>query len=98
MAEKIVYQTDHFGWYVGSSVADESPLEPCVFHIPAGCFEDAPPEGPYADDLWPRRILGKWKLVARRVAAEPTPQEKLAAFLSQNPDVAGMVDSTGGSE
>lgn len=98
MAGKTVYQTDHFGWYTGETIADESPLEPGVFHIPAGCFEDAPPEGPHEDGLWPRRVGGKWKMVSRRQAAEPTPQEKPAVFLAQNPDEAGMVDSTGVGE
>ncbi len=39
----IVYQTDHFGYFVGTVVADESPLEPGVFLIPGGAFEAAPP-------------------------------------------------------
>lgn len=97
MAEKIVYQTDHFGWYVGKSIADESPLEPGVFHIPAGCFEDAPPEGPYEEGLWPKRVGSGWALKSRVVEAEPTPAEKLAAFLAQNPDVAGMIDGSSAS-
>lgn len=98
MAEKIVYQTDHFGWFTGKTVADESPLEPGVFLIPAGCFEDAPPAGPHDEGLWPKRAGNGWKLVHRKANAEPTPQEKLAAFLAQNPDVAGMVGGAGVGE
>lgn len=96
MAGKTVYQTDHFGWFTGETVADESPLEPGVFHIPAGAFEDAPPAGPYDEGLWPKRVGSGWKLVQRKVAAEPSPQEKLAAFFEQNPDVAAMV--SGGAQ
>lgn len=43
MKKKIVYQLDCNGIYVGEAYAYESPLEPNVFHIPAGCVEDQPP-------------------------------------------------------
>jgi len=43
MATKTVFQTDPNGWYVGAVQADESPLEPGVWHIPGGCVELAPP-------------------------------------------------------
>lgn len=43
MATKTVYQTDVNGFYIGSTEADESPLEPGVFHIPGGCVEVEPP-------------------------------------------------------
>lgn len=53
MTEKIVYQTDHIGVYTGTAVADESPLEPGVFLLPAGCVEVAPPTiGPYQRGRW----------------------------------------------
>lgn len=39
----IVYQTDAAGYYVGPTVADESPLEPGVYLIPGGCVEAPPP-------------------------------------------------------
>lgn len=41
--EKIVYQTDPNGIYVGATVADEDPLTPGTFLIPGGAYEDAPP-------------------------------------------------------
>jgi hypothetical protein len=41
---KTVYQTSALGVYIGASVADESPLEPGVFMVPAGCVEVPPPE------------------------------------------------------
>lgn len=39
-----VYQTDFNGVYVGDTEADESPLEPGIFHIPRGCVSEPPPE------------------------------------------------------
>lgn len=39
----IVYQTDPEGVYVGTTTADESPLEPGVFLLPGGCVEAEPP-------------------------------------------------------
>lgn len=41
MTTKPVVQLDHDGYFIGSTVADESPLEPDVFLIPARCV-DAP--------------------------------------------------------
>ena len=43
MEIKIVYQTNPLGVYVGTTVADQSPLEPGVFLIPYGCVETPPP-------------------------------------------------------
>ena len=61
MSTKIVYQTDHLGIYTGTTVADESPLEPGVWLIPGGCVEVAPPAVPEKKAaLWDGR---KWQLV-----------------------------------
>lgn len=43
LKQKTVYQLDDNGIYIGETVADESPLEPGVFLIPAGCVMDPPP-------------------------------------------------------
>lgn len=40
---KIVYQLDSNGYSVGVTEADECPLEPGVYLIPAGCVETPPP-------------------------------------------------------
>lgn len=40
---RTVYQTDAAGLFVGEVQARESPLEPGVFMIPAGCVEEPPP-------------------------------------------------------
>lgn len=44
---------------------------------------------------WPRFNGHAWELVnAPTIAIEPTPAEKLAAFLAANPDVAALVSDT----
>jgi hypothetical protein len=40
---KTVYQLDRDGVYLGETIAQESPLEPGVYLMPAGCIEHAPP-------------------------------------------------------
>lgn len=40
---KTVYQTDTFGLFIGEVQARESPLEPGIYLIPAGCVETPPP-------------------------------------------------------
>lgn len=44
MATKPVYQCDADGVYMGEAKAFQSPREPGVFPIPAGCVEVQPPE------------------------------------------------------
>ncbi len=64
----IVYQTNHQGIYLGPVQADESPLEPGEFLIPAGCVEIAPPaipEGSVA--VW---INGSWSVVPAPAVTE----------------------------
>lgn len=46
MDSKIVYQTDEDGFYVGPATADQSPLEPGEWLIPAGCVTVEPPKAP----------------------------------------------------
>jgi hypothetical protein len=43
MNQKQVVQLDQGGYFVGVTTADESPLEPGVFHMPAGTIEATPP-------------------------------------------------------
>lgn len=55
---KIVYQLDANGLLIGEVEADESPLEPGVYLVPAGCTEAPPPEplpGKYL-----RYVNGEW--------------------------------------
>lgn len=69
MSYKLVYQTNDNGIFVGEIEADESPLEPGVFLIPAGCVEIAPPElaeGEYAS--W-SNAMQSWTIETHPLAA-----------------------------
>lgn len=46
MASKPVSQLDPDGYYVGETLADESPLEPGVWHIPGGAIDVPAPQTP----------------------------------------------------
>lgn len=43
---KTVIQLDHDGYYSGTTIADESPLEPNVFLMPAGTIDASIPSIP----------------------------------------------------
>ena len=58
MTNKTVYQFDLAGLYIGDTIADESPLEPGVFHLPARTTEIAPPA--IFDGFWPRWNGSGW--------------------------------------
>ena len=97
MSTKTVYQYDLAGVYVGTTDADESPLEPGIWLIPARCTEVEPPVPPA--DKWPRWNGDSWQLVTRRNQAAPEvadPIAKLRDFLTANPDVAALLQSTDG--
>lgn len=92
MKTKTVYQYDLAGMYIGHTDADESPLEPGVFHIPARCVEVEPPE--FTGDQWPRWNGAKWELIAVAPANDnqpASPVDKLREFLNANPDVAELI-------
>lgn len=52
MTEKLVYQTNHLGIFIGAVKAEESPLEPGIYLIPGGCVETAPPAIPEHKAAW----------------------------------------------
>jgi len=59
---KTVYQTDRSGLFVGEVQARESPLEPDVYIIPAGCVEVPPPAAEAKKAvMW---MVDAWVLVA----------------------------------
>lgn len=93
------YQYDRAGLYAGTTEADESPLEPGVYLLPARCTLTPPPADVPANK-WPRWNGSAWQLVNRPApapAAEPEdPVAKLQAFLAQNPDVAALLSNTAG--
>jgi len=92
MNQITVYQTNYSGLFVGETVADESPLEPGVFPLPAGCVETAPPEE-WPDDQWPRWNGVAWELITKPQVQQPlSPEQKLAEFLNSNPDVAALIN------
>jgi hypothetical protein len=85
---KVVYQVDSSGMFLCETTADESPLEPGVWHMPARTVEPAPPPK-WPDDKWPRWNGANWTLASRPTPPTPEdPVEKLRAFLDANPDVA----------
>jgi len=88
---KTVYQTNSAGLLLGAIEADPSPLEPGVFLMPAGAVE-TPPPADWPDEKWPRWTGAAWSLVNRpQDPAQPSPEQKLAAFLADNPDVQAMI-------
>lgn len=92
MTTKPVWQTDYAGYYLGETTANESPLEPGVFLIPAGCAEEAPPRAAGKGKEW-RWDGEEWQEVeARKPVVVPSPADKLRQFLQQNPDVQGLID------
>lgn len=93
------YQFDYAGILIGETVADESPLEPGVFLIPARCTLTPPPEEIPAGKC-PRWTGTAWELISRPAPqAEPTddPVAKLRDFLDQNPDVAALLQTGAGA-
>lgn len=58
---KTVYQITPEGYYAGPTEADESPLEPGIYLIPAGCVESEPP-APGANQ-WPAWDGSAWGTV-----------------------------------
>lgn len=91
----LVYQYDHAGLYVAPTEADDSPLEPGHYLIPARCTETPPPDD-VPEHQWPRWNGAAWELVNRPRAGETDdPVEKLKAFLADNPDVAELITNQG---
>lgn len=93
------YQYDHAGLYAGITEADESPLEPGVYLLPARCTLTPPPADVPADK-WPRWNGHAWELVNRPAPApapanDNDPVAKLRDFLAANPDVAAILQQGG---
>lgn len=93
---KTAYQYDTAGLYVGETVADESPLEPGVYLLPARCTLKTPPAN-VPDGKVPRWTGKTWQLVTKPAAPVSDPVAKLQDFLTQNPDVAALLQSGAGA-
>lgn len=99
---KTVYQTDHFGVFVGATLADESPMEPGVWLIPAGCVEVPPPEvGPNEVPVWgpqgwtvmvPQPPTEGGEAVPPKTPEEVLEEERAAMSLSFAQFVVGLVE------
>ncbi|WP_223535263.1 hypothetical protein [Pseudomonas sp. GL-B-16] len=61
LGQKVVYQTDGEGMYVGTSVADPDPMNEGHWLIPAGCVEMKPPT--ITGGKLPKWVGYKWKLI-----------------------------------
>lgn len=93
------YQYDYAGLLVGETEADESPLEPGVYLVPARCTL-TPPPAEVPEGKWPRWTGKSWALVNKPAAQESTtedPVAKLQDFLNQNPDVAALLQTGAGA-
>lgn len=97
MNTKTVYQYDLAGMYIGTTDADESPLEPGVWLIPARCVEIEPPA--VTGSQWPRWNGVAWQVITiqqqKQAAEESDPVAKLRDFLNSNPDVAALLQNDG---
>lgn len=90
MTTKTAYQFDISGMFLGETEADESPLEPGKYLLPARCtFVKPPIERPTGQ--WPRWNGGAWALATRPRPVAEDPVAKLQAFLQENPDVAALL-------
>ncbi|WOH61900.1 hypothetical protein [Bradyrhizobium sp. BWC-3-1] len=91
MTSKRAYQFSHSGLLMGETQADESPLEPGVWHVPARCTLVPPPQ-----DI-PEGKVPHWNGTAWTLVTKPTPANdndpvaKLQAFLAANPDVSAIL-------
>ena len=66
-----IYNYDHEGFYVGECDADESPLEPGVYLIPARATEVKPPK--LKDGHQIKMVDGEWMNVPTPVEVVPEP-------------------------
>lgn len=70
----IVYQTNDEGIFIGTTVADESPLEKGVFLIPRGAVKKAPPK-------LKEKQRARWDVEAQKWAVEEIPPPDLSPGL-----------------
>jgi hypothetical protein len=95
MTTKTVFQYDVSGAFIGTTLADESPLEPGVWIMPARTTDVEPPA--CADDELPQWNGVGWHVIPRPPA--PSVHEialaKIKQFIAANPDVAVFINQGG---
>lgn len=74
MPDKIAFQCDENGVYIGAVLADESPLEPGVWLIPSGAVEVAPPE--LNKEQYAQWVDGQWTVLEFQKEDPPTEEER----------------------
>jgi len=91
VTSKTAYQFDRSGLLLGKTEADESPMEPGVWLIPAGCTLVPPPQE-IPEGKVPHWNGTAWALVTKPAPANDNdPVAKLQAFLAANPDVSAIL-------
>jgi len=60
--QRVVYQTDPLGFYVGTAAADPDPQNVGGWLIPAGCVEQKPPA--ITGGKRPQWVGYKWKMIS----------------------------------
>ncbi len=76
----IAYQYNHAGYWIGTTEADPSPLEPGKYLVPARCTLTEPPHE-FPDGKWPRWNGASWDLVNVPAVVKPSIMERLKAAL-----------------
>jgi hypothetical protein len=93
----LAYQTDRAGHFVEVIEADESPLEPGKYLLPAGATF-VPPPSTWPEDKWPRFNGRAWQLIQKPklASADNDAVLKLKHFLNNNPDVMELLQGNNG--
>jgi len=74
--EKTMSQLNPEGYFVGTTLAEESPLEPGVFLVPGGAVDTAPPVVPEGQRA---KWVGEWVLEdIPQPAPEPEAEQEQA--------------------
>lgn len=92
---KQVIQLSADGYFAGLTVADESPLEPGVFHLPAGAIDEEVPEVPEGKRA---KWTGRWvfeDIPQHDVVEEPEPVELTYAQkrAAEYPSIGDQLDA-----
>jgi len=88
--EKRVYLYNQMGFFTGSSVADPSPLESGVYIYPPNSTDKEPPELKEGEAA--RWNGSDWQPVQIQIDDAQVAKNKLIDFLSNNPDVAALLN------